>query len=208
MIAVNVAKPGGLVVIEPFVVVDDYVKHHNSHITSFDVTREFATGRGWPKLQELSVAKAWEWLQTVPGFLQFESQTPCGRALAAFTYLLIEHSEESPLDVLWLLMALEALYSHGHEALKFQLRAKAEALLGKPEKFKKMLSLTYDFRSALVHGDVNLPFRHAPGDWVSESYDKMDEAKQSAMAVLLATFQEMILRNKHELNFDYELTDK
>lgn len=65
----------------------------------------------------------------------------------------------------------------------------------------------YDFRSRLVHGDLDIPpSNYGLHDDEAELYMlKAYESSCLAISILTVTFQEMVLENKSELIFRYVL---
>lgn len=61
----------------------------------------------------------------------------------------------------------------------------------------------YNFRSRLVHGDINIPPNYYEYDDVEEEkfQDKLFDATVLAVAILTATLQELVFRNEAKLNF-------
>ena len=79
-----------------------------------------------------------------------------GRAISASSYLIKQQAYDvSPVDLVWALLAIEALSATGNEGLKNQLMTKSELLLGKRFAYKKRFQRIYDFRSRFVHGDID-----------------------------------------------------
>lgn len=67
----------------------------------------------------------------------------------------------------------------------------------------------YDYRSRLLHGDIDMAFRHNELNATPEYerfQDDLSKAEALALAMLLATLQEMCRHNKFELNFSMWLT--
>jgi hypothetical protein len=115
-------------------------------------------------------------------------------------------SSTSSIDLVWILLGLEALYSKGNVGLKEQLLGKTEALLGPRTENKKAFGTVYDFRSRFLHGDVDLPLRFTEFDAVQKYEDfhvELSRNEHLALAVLLSTLQWMVSRNATELVFEY-----
>ena len=68
---------------------------------------------------------------------------------------------ESSLNLAWVLLGLEALYCTGNVGLREQLVAKSELVLGPRVENKKAFGAMYDFRSRLLHGDMDLQIGRA-----------------------------------------------
>jgi hypothetical protein len=204
-LAANIAKPGSV------------------HITNIiSMTKEggaFPTGGAlhslgdalqraidlkWPRLRELPVAEVWAWLEglrvsTQPGAKRIR------RAIAALTRLLFESArDEDRLALIWALAGLESLYGESSTASKSQILKKSEALLGPRVENKKKFSWMYDYRSRLLHGDIDINPKYATR-WF-ESSDEFDEetfeCQALATSILLSTMQELCVNNSHQLDFE------
>lgn len=163
---------------------------------------------GWPRVQLIDPTMVWDWMQSLPGFQLGEGRGRVGRALAAFSQLIEAEGRASPVDIVWAMMGLEALYAEGTQGLQTQLLEKAATLLGAPLAFKKRIKGVYGFRSRLVHGDVDLPYVHARRDTTgrSEGFDaEAGEWRHIAAAILLASLQQLALRGWNDLAFEYAL---
>ncbi len=164
----------------------------------------------WPKLSSIGVLDAWNWLNSSNVIENGIGKNSVGRALAAFSQLTTESSsEDSTLNIIWALLGLEAIYTKGNLGLKEQLVLKTEVPLGKREENKKAFGQMYDFRSRLVHGDIDIPLRYTPYDGASEFenfHSDLYESSDIAIATLIATFQKLIQNNWKELEFQYSIS--
>ena len=108
------------------------------------------------------------------------------------------------MDLLWSLIGIEALYCSGKEGLSEQIFTKTQIFLGEIIDYKKKLKQMYDFRSRLIHGDLNIPPNHFYDD-DNPFRDQLFDSTVFAVAILTATLQKMVYENKKELNFKYKL---
>jgi hypothetical protein len=135
-----------------------------------------------------------------------------GRSLAAVSHLTTADLEStSCIDLVWILLGLESLYSKGNVGLKEQLLGKTEAILGPRTENKKAFGIVYDFRSRLIHGNVDIPLRFTEFNAVETFADFHEELlrnEELALAVLLATLQWMAVNDVTELNFEYSLSGR
>jgi hypothetical protein len=132
-----------------------------------------------------------------------------GRALSALSHLTTDgNAAGNSIELAWVLLGLEALYTRGNVGLKEQLLGKTEAILGPRTENKKLFGAVYDFRSRLIHGDVDIPVRFTTFDGV-EKYEKFHAERYDhealATAVLIATLQWMIKSNLYSLDFYYSV---
>ncbi|PHM19492.1 MAG: hypothetical protein CK604_11800 [Curvibacter sp. PD_MW3] len=165
---------------------------------------------GWPKFFKPDLLQGWNWLRDSGALADGIGVGHLGRALAAVSHLTASDLKKtSSIELVWILLGLEALYSRSNVGMKEQLLAKTEALLGPRTENKKAFGVVYDFRSRLLHGDVDLPLRFTEFDAVKKFEDfhaELSRNEDLALAVLLATLQWMVVNNTTQLNFTYALS--
>lgn len=106
------------------------------------------------------------------------------------------------------MVGLEALYGRDQGGKTEQLLKKSELLLGERKSDKRALNSLYNFRSRLLHGDVNFPLAYSQWDGVDGTdkfYTDVWKAEDLAVAVLWCSLQQLVVRKKSELNFMYEI---
>lgn len=208
-LAANLAKPGAVEIAGGICIADGSpVSHTVGAITSMlTVAVEEIADLGWPVIQDLSIGAVWRWMRELPGFDHGSPGGRGGRALAAFSYQLKGSiAENSPMDLVWALVGLEALYGKGKEGLRAQLIEKSQALLGKPHAFRKRFHGMYDYRSRFVHGDLDLPLSYQlyTGSKATSTFEsESDTTLTTAVAVLVASLQELVVRGWAEPHFTY-----
>jgi hypothetical protein len=165
---------------------------------------------GWPKLCELSIAEAWRWFTTREGFREGLGGGPTGRAFNAVSRILEPTDSDEAMKLVWALIGIEAVYVKGKVSIMEQVREKVQAFLGKQETYKKKIVEMYDFRSRFIHGDLDFPglFVFADGHPAAERYHSDQfESVNMAVAILVATIQELILRDWSGIDFPYTATN-
>lgn len=171
---------------------------------------ESAQQLGWPRFYKPTLLQGWNWMRTSGALVDGIGVGRLGRSLAALSHLTApDLRETSSIELVWVLLGLEALYSRGNVGLKDQLLGKSEALLGPRTENKRAFGAVYDFRSRLLHGDVDLPLRFTEFNAVQKFEDYHTELwrnEKLALAVLLATLQWMVVAKVKELNFEYALS--
>jgi hypothetical protein len=163
---------------------------------------------GWPKFDGLTIAQAWDWGLQQKGLLEGFSEDATSRALNAFTHIL--SIKDEPLILFWAIVGIEALYVRGRDPKMEQIRERTQVLLGEQISFKKKISEMYNFRSSLIHGDLNFsgPYLLHDATPEIEKYDKaLIESTDLAVAVLTATLQQLISKNWKGLSFSYLVGD-
>ena len=170
---------------------------------------EAAAKNSWPLFLKITIEDARQWLlnnQIIQDGIGIGS---AGRALSALSYITSESFHNNEINIAWILLGLEALYTKNNVGLKEQLLEKTESILGKRSSNKKAFGKMYDFRSRFLHGDIDIPLRFSEFDSVNSNNftSNLLDHEEIALAVLIATLQWMIKNKKTELNFTYKLID-
>lgn len=211
-LASNIANPGGLNFDKCHIFSNNRAVGGGKSVchTFYDSWLE-AKKLGWPSLKQIPLSQVWDWLQNIEGFKTRIGTTNIGRALASLSYLMRPGDGwGNNLDLVWSLLGLEAIYCKGNVGLKSQLLEKTTVLLGERKENKKLFGWMYDFRSRLVHGDVDIVYFHNEYD-ATQAHERFSEdlfkCETIATALLLSTIQEMCLQNTFKLDFKYKMTD-
>ena len=208
IIALNIASPGVIRTLNGLIALDGnkykFFKGINNNL--WEATQQ-ARNIGWPTISSLNFLDVWEWILSVPGFINGFGKGKTGRALAAFSYLFSSNDNFFE-RMIWSIIGLESLYGESSMSIRKQLLDKTEVVIGSRTKNKKNIGKMYDLRSRYLHGDVDFPSRHFIFDAMSE-YEQflfdISNAELTFSAVLVATLQEMIKRNIYELTFKLSL---
>lgn len=212
LLLANILRPGAISVIPGFSFVDGAFHGQTSAFASEEWYRATSAANKyrWPPFQSLSILDAWSWLASIRCFEEGIARGPIGRALGALSYVAPEHYQsESSLNLAWVLLGLEALYCTGNVGLREQLVAKTELVLGPRSENKKAFGAMYDFRSRLLHGDMDLPLRYSGFNAVpgfEKHFDDLGDYEGIGLATLIATIQLMIKHRWSSLSFRYEVT--
>jgi hypothetical protein len=213
LLALSVAKCGFITTSRGAIFTGDILRTtirgtHNLFYEAYEVARK----NTWPQLHDIDLQKVWCWLNSSDFFQDSIGVGPIGRAIAAITYLLkdtfIDVTTNISMDIIWILLGLEALYGKGNVGLKTQLIEKAQTFLGKPLKNKKRFGSVYDLRSRVIHGDIDIPFYYCVQEGLPK-YEKLSsdlgDARLVALSVLLSSIQKLIIENKKDLEFKYQV---
>ena len=197
------SSPGGFGFVDETYVTDTqafYADH-------FERASAVAAQNSWPPLCALRLADIWNWLIRSQALIDGVGVGRLGRALSALSHVSTASlHDQSNVSLVWILMGLESLYSKGNVGLKEQLMGKTEAILGPRQTNKKSFSAMYDYRSRLLHGDVDLPLRFSPFDGVRNYESFRNELYQNedlALAALIGTIHWMAANDQTELSFSY-----
>jgi hypothetical protein len=163
----------------------------------------------WPEFKEISFSEIWKWLSRQRGFQEGFGKGRTGRALNSLVNIQLQGNLEVPESLLWAMIGLESIYTSGKSGLLEQVRDKSQILLGEQTSYKKILSKMYDIRSRFVHGELDFAaYNHIyDDDKIEKYYSEITEAFLVALAVLVCTLQEMILRDWNGLHFQYFVGD-
>ena len=214
LLLANVLRPGALSTAEGFGFFEGALVCRTQSFYAEEWSRAlFARDKyNWPKFTPVTIAQAWDWLRTVNCFDDGIARGRTGRALAALSYLAPPRPESgSSMNLAWVLLGLEALYASGNVGLREQLVAKTELVLGPRSENKKAFGAMYDFRSRLLHGDIDLPLRYTPFDAVpyfERHIEELGDFEGLGLAALVATIQVMINNSLQELGFRYAIEAK
>ncbi|MFL5481249.1 MAG: hypothetical protein ACJ8AK_03600 [Gemmatimonadaceae bacterium] len=169
-----------------------------------------ATKYGWPSISRLPLQETDAWLCGIPGILDGMGRGRTGRAIAALSRIVCSDiNDSSEMGIAWSLLGLEALYADGSQGSSQQILRKSEILLGPRNPKKPRLKGVYDYRSRFLHGSIDIPLAYT-----RDSFDPPDQGKFMndtyeywgiATCMLIATLQQMILRNLGELTFSLTL---
>ena len=211
LLLANVLHPGALTSATGFAFVNDVYTGETPAFYAEDWYRatQAAEKYCWPPLQRLSIPRAWSWLAATRCVDDGIARQPVGRALAALSYVApASIDSESSLNLAWVLLGLEALYCTSNVGLREQLIAKTELVLGPRSENKKAFGAMYDFRSRMLHGDMDLPLRYSAFNAVPDferHYSDLGDYEGLGLAALICTLQVMIKNGWYGLKFQYEL---
>jgi hypothetical protein len=208
LILSNIARPGGIKTREGLVFLDR--EKYESFPSIFSIHRESLDDiktLKWPVYKSLDLLDVWQWIEGKKISFRSHSKTKVDRALNAFTYLFKDSLENIVFDLFWSLIGIEALYCTSKDGISEQIYEKVQLVLGPVTESKKKVKSMYNFRSRLIHGDLNIPPNYF--EYEDEDEEKFQEelfdATILAVAILTVTLQELIVKNESELKFKYIL---
>lgn len=161
----------------------------------------------WPTYKNTKFIKVWEWFLKNEFSFEKHSKSNTERALNAFTHLFKDNHVDSVFDLFWSLIGIETLYCSGKEGLSEQIFNKTQVVLGELKDYKKRLKQMYDFRSRLIHGDLDIPPNHYDlNDKDEEQFQQsLYDSTILAVAILTATLQTMVNEDRKSVKFKYIL---
>jgi hypothetical protein len=208
----NLARPGSLELANGIISSGDGWHHMYHRLGAFSLREaiKHATSSHWPPIQELPFRKAWDWGESMEGFADGFSDSAITRALTALTHIMDADHNDPQIRLFWAMVGIEALYSRGRESVMEQLREKSRLLLGVGDTSRRDFTRMYDFRSEFVHGRRDFEALLVLGDArpeVGRFAADLINATQLAIAILVATLQEVIRREWTGLHFEYIVTE-
>ncbi len=178
-----------------------------SYTHSGDFAYEASAIYGWPELQPVNFSDFLDWTNKFDINLSIKSDSAASRAISAYSYLIKDDIHQSETDSLfWIMLGLESIYCVGNSGVAKQLQEKSTIVLGKPKEYKKKLTKLYDFRSRLIHGDMDFTSRH--GHDFKGFNEEYTDYSAFALAILLASIRSLITNNIDHLNFKYYWENK
>jgi len=99
----------------------------------------------------------------------------------------------------WSMVAIESLFTSGEQGLTQQVRERTQLLLGRSKRAAKMITTMYNIRSKFVHGKLDFAGAHDLSD--TDTNDEVDQAVDTAVAIVIATLQIMIERGWSGIRF-------
>ncbi|HET6246049.1 MAG: hypothetical protein H0V01_10290 [Bacteroidetes bacterium] len=166
---------------------------------------------GWPKLTSIEPLIVWRWIEKNFNGLDNFSTNNTQRAVFAFTNVFDKITSHFHIDLIWIMIALESLYTRNNVGVKEQLMEKIPLLLGETKEFKSIINKLYSFRSNFLHGNTDIPSKFNFNEEHDENIKfmfKYFDTTAISTAILIATFQYMVLNNKEELVFKFSLVKK
>lgn len=204
----NVARPGGIKTRDGLVFLNkekfkSFPSVYSIHRESLDDIKTLK----WPIYKSLDLLHVWQWIERNNFSFRFHSKTKVDRALNAFTYLFKGSLENIVFDLFWSLIGVEALYCSSKDGISEQIYEKVQLVLGPVTESKKKIKSMYNFRSRLIHGDLDIPPNHFEYDDQEEEkfQEELFDATILAVAILTVTLQELIFKNETGLKFKYIL---
>lgn len=212
IIAINIAWVGSLDADEGALYINNVFRKRTNKIwAELNWVYKFSEEKGWPILHKLCIKETWNWINSRNGYLHDLGGTPLDRALSAFSYLFHNNGNFiADMDIFWTMVGIEALYTNNSTAIKEQIISKCQVVLGNQVHYKKIFKGMYDLRSRLIHGDLNFPgnfFIHDGTKEFDTYFSKISDASLMAKAILIATFQQMIINDLEILEFSISLVD-
>jgi hypothetical protein len=215
LIMANLSRVGSIEVKDSVLLQDGKIQKHTKipkmDAWFFQRAVDLSQKIKWPQLHSIGFEHVWAWVNKNIGFLNGFDKSPTGRAISAFSRVFQQGEDDEAIQLLWALIGIEALYVRGKVSVMEQVREKIQVVLGTQETHKKRISEMYEFRSRFMHGDLDFPglchIHDAMPDYERYSDNQM-ETVTTAIAILSASLQELIIRDWKGLEFSYSVVDR
>jgi hypothetical protein len=190
--------------------IDRSIKEHALHCGVLELGWHRAIIDNWPRLKNIAFDDVWKWMERNGGMSYLLAETPVSKAFAVLLHLSYK-SNVGATDVVQLSQVLESFYLSKGEPKARGLSKKIPAVIGDfPENGKRWLNEFYKLRSDIVHGDFPI-FRPRYGeedsgfDVVEERYWEISGAIDRGVSIIIATMQDLILKNSNHYSFKEEI---
>jgi hypothetical protein len=161
----------------------------------------------WPQPDSLTLDQVLNWLNNHQIQLTGISNGPASRAVMAYSHLFnYSLGETDSAFLFWCMLGIESLYAVGSNNILNQIHTKVYLILGEPAQFQKKLKRLYEYRSRLVHGDLNLSAKFHM-DFSEPSFEYNDYVGFSA-SILITSIKRLIGKNLSTYEFQYSWKDQ
>jgi hypothetical protein len=161
--------------------------------------------RKWPIPINIDLKQTWQWLLKFEEEIDYIGKSRIGKSINAYSHVLHHLNSLSPEHIIWASIGIETLYADGNQNLLEQLDTKSQIILGSRESYLDIFKQFYNYRSRLLHGDMDVPGANYRMDDTPEfdAYTKnIIEIGGVAVSVLFCTLQQLIDGNRTSLEFE------
>jgi hypothetical protein len=198
----NIAKPGSIGFESGMIYANGHLSSELGHFSCDYLDQEDYELESIIRLRELPIRRVWDWFDSVEGTELNTSIGSLGRAIGALSYIFGPGSSDLWPQMVWSILGLEAIYAPKEQLQKYQLTTNIPKILGKKAVAEDLIERLYELRLQFIHGGADFPFAH--NDF-NEVYgledDEFYEAQHYALALLLASLQELSERGLTESPF-------
>jgi hypothetical protein len=182
---------------------DEYIGETEIIISSIMNAYEHSTKIKWPVIKNLTLMDTVNWFHKFDIHPNNRSRNNVHRAINAFSQLFGNLKSKNSADLFWIMLGIESLLAEGSQSISYQIKEKSIIILGKPTEYTKKLGKLYDYRSRLIHGDIDI-FPKFYTDY--ESFDiEYGDYLDFAVSILIALIRELIEKQKSEFEFELKL---
>jgi hypothetical protein len=155
----------------------------------------------WPSVISPKLQKTLNWLRKFEINLHSSSKSPAGRAINAFSHIFsYELFETDSAKLFWCLLGIEALFASNNNGIMEQIRQRIQIVFGEPKEFKRKINKLYEFRSRLIHGDLDFPAKFSE-DVDNYEYEYWDYVS-FATSLLMSSIKTLIINDTDRFEFE------
>lgn len=207
LLAIQISRPGEIDFYDMVIYKDDKSRevYYKKVVNPWFITTEFLDNNEKQKYyHQFDFKQVWDWLSNLAEFWDGMPKSKIGKALNYISYVF---TQDSTLNIIWIIMALESLLVENQAYSKNQLYGKIITL----HKYyhiqpfpKKQFDEFYKFRSKIIHGEQSFyrPNCYFSGNDVDLIDNKIMKFGRMAYEMLLLCMRYFIENNKYELCFD------
>lgn len=204
--SINLSLPGGMSFLSSEFIVNGETKDNialASDILQYLFISEYNKFR---KVKILSLSSTWKWYQEIVDLNQLSTDTNFERAIACLFHYIRKGSLD-PVDSLYVFMGLESFYNLGNNQIKTALKNRTVMFLDindYKKEFKKLMGDFYDYRSRLVHGNLNVTMCEDTllnGRMYDPSVSNNLKQSDIGIYILIVSIQKSIEENRNKLSF-------
>jgi hypothetical protein len=173
---------------------------------AFDFAWIDSIREGWPSIQEIALETVWDWVARIRQTGNSVAQTRLEQVLFCLLHVGLAFGS-GPDTLMWLAHAIEAIYGGPSPPLSV-LRERIATLLDVSEIHQRSLTRClrhfYDIRNSYAHGGLPIvhPFYDDALDArIDTEMDKVLDAEETGLRVLIATLQKFVLSGWRGVEF-------
>ncbi|MFF2092979.1 hypothetical protein [Paenibacillus sp. NPDC058174] len=166
------------------------------------------TDETWPVIQYIPINKVCNWFNENNIWNKFVGESRLDKCLFSILHF-CEDDKISPSKIVWLAHALESIYEIPQSGILNSLKERISIILfdnyeEKRSSIIKKIKQFYQYRSNFVHGSLTI---HTPSEELIDSDIHQDylellfQTEEFAFRILVATLQQMIIKNWSSFNF-------
>jgi hypothetical protein len=183
----------------------DHIGNTHALLSSLDNVHKHAMDMKWPRIPALALDETIQWFTSSGIHPDARSKNTIHRAINAWSYQFTHLHERETSILFWTMLGIEALMANGSNNISVQIQAKTSILFGEPKEYSKKLSKLYNYRSRLVHGELNFVAKFSLD--LEKPFMEYSDYLDFASSILLALIRTLIKSDKQEFTFQYSLRE-
>ncbi|AZQ57514.1 hypothetical protein EJ994_01325 [Maribacter sp. MJ134] len=175
-----------------------------TYISNMEFVYGHSYGLNWPIIPDITLSQVVEWFSE--NMHPYELSTnSVQRGINSFSYSFYKPGQLESSNLFWMMLGIEAILCEGKSEIQKQISMKLSLIFDTPPNFKKKINQLYNYRSRLIHGDLNLTGKF--------SYDRNELTEEYnnylyfATSILISLIKDLIQKNKTKYEFEIILKD-